>query len=156
MSDAAPLTAARDHNLGQLLLQAARLWHEAALAELAALGHPGLRASHFQLAPHLELEGSRITEVAARAGITKQAVGQLVDELEELGYVERVADPRDARARLVVYTEKGRAAMLDGLRALAGVEARLGPALGDVGALRASLEGIVQTLSAPAGKPTRG
>lgn len=146
MSDLTPLTAARDTSLGQLLIQAARLWHEAALTELASLGHPGLRASHFQLAPHLDLEGSRITEVAARAGISKQAVGQLVDELEALGYVERVADPRDARARLVVYTPKGRAAMGDGLRALAGVEARLGPALGDVGALRSSLQGIVRGL----------
>lgn len=142
-------TAARDASVGQLLLLAARLFHEAGVAEVQAGGHPGLRASHFQLAPHVELGGSRITDIAARAGISKQAVGQLVDELEALGYVRRAPDPHDARARLVTYTEAGRAAMFDGLAALARVEARVRPHLADVDRLRADLAAIIRALRAP-------
>lgn len=141
--------AERDASVGQLLLLAARLFHEAGMSEIQAHGHPGLRAAHFQLAPHFELGGSRITDVAARAGITKQAVGQVVHELEALGYVTRVPDPRDARARLVVFTERGRAAMFDGLAALARVEARVREEVGDIDALRAALQGIVRALRAP-------
>jgi DNA-binding MarR family transcriptional regulator len=140
------VTKARDESLGQLLLLAARLFHEAGLDGLQRRGHPGLRASHFQLAPHIELEGSRLTDIAERAGITKQAVGQLVDELEAMGYVERVSDPRDGRARLVVYTARGLAAMSDGLAALAEVEARVMGAVADRDGLRRTLGGIVATL----------
>lgn len=153
MNDDDFLTA-RDASVGQLLLLAARLFNEAGIAEINAHGHPGLRASHFQLAPHFDLAGSRITDVAVRAGITKQAVGQLVTELEQLGYVERIADPTDARARLVVYTPKGRAAMFEGLAALGRVEGRVRSAIPDVDAFRDTLAGIIALLrSAPPPSP---
>ncbi len=139
--------AQRDASVGQLLLKAARLFHEAGMAEIRANGHPGLTAAHFQLAPHMDLAGSRITDVAARAGISKQAVGQLIDELQALGYVTRIADPSDARARLVVLTDLGRTAMFAGLAALGRVEARLRDELGDVDAFRAQLAAIIRHLS---------
>lgn len=71
-------------------------------------GFDDIRASHlpvFQLLAHADARSSKL---AAYAGMTKQSMGALVDELEELGYVERLADPRDGRARLVRLTEKGR------------------------------------------------
>lgn len=145
--------ARRDASVGQLLIKAARLFHEAGMAEIQANGHPGLKAAHFQLAPHMDLAGSRITDVAARAGITKQAVGQLVDELEALGYVTRVVDPSDARARLVVLTDRGREAMFAGLAALGRVEARLRAELGDVDTFRAQLQAIVRLLGPPPQEP---
>lgn len=152
MSDAFEprFTAARDASVGQLLLLGARLFNEAGIAEIQAHGHPGLRAAHFQLAPHFALGGSRITDVAAKAGITKQAVGQLVDELEALGYVERIPDPTDARARLVVYTDRGRAAMFEGLAALGRVEARVRDVIPDVDGLRDTLAAIITRLRADA------
>src|SRR5438046_9366344 len=52
-------------------------------------------------------EGDRITELAKKAGMTKQSMGYLVDQLGEAGYVERAADPRDARAVIVRRTKKG-------------------------------------------------
>ncbi|MGZ5967459.1 MAG: MarR family winged helix-turn-helix transcriptional regulator [Polyangiales bacterium] len=55
-------------------------------------------------------EGMRLTELAAIAGITKQSMGELVSAMESAGYVERVPDERDARARLVRLTRKGRSA----------------------------------------------
>ena len=141
--------SARDTSVGQLLIKAARLFHEAGMAEIQANGHPGLTAAHFQLAPHMDLAGSRITDVARRAGISKQAVGQLVDELQRLGYVTRAADPTDARARLVVLTEHGRTAMFAGLAALGRVEARVRHELGDVDHFRSQLETVIRLLDPP-------
>ena len=56
---------------------------------------------------HLGLEGARLTELAEKAMMTKQAMGQLVDEVERLGYVERSPDPSDGRAKIVRFTPKG-------------------------------------------------
>ncbi|MFD7156521.1 MarR family winged helix-turn-helix transcriptional regulator [Kribbella sp. NPDC059898] len=55
--------------------------------------------------------GSRLTELADQAQMTKQSAGVLVDQLERLGYVRRVPDPTDGRARLIVIEERGRRAV---------------------------------------------
>lgn len=55
----------------------------------------------------LSTDGERITELAAKAGMTKQSMGYLVDQLEAAGCVERVADPRDGRAVIIRRTKKG-------------------------------------------------
>jgi DNA-binding MarR family transcriptional regulator len=72
-----------------------------------ALGHADLRPAHARLMVFLGWEGSRLTDIAKAQDVSKNAVGQLVSELEELGYVERVPDPRDGRAKIVRYTEMG-------------------------------------------------
>src|SRR5690348_16870172 len=70
----------------QLLFKAARLLDEAALARVAEQrGGLRLRRSHTALFPHIDLAGTRITDLAERLGVSKQAVSQLVDDLEELG-----------------------------------------------------------------------
>jgi len=61
-----------------------------------------------QIMSNLDTEGSRIGAIAQRAGITRQAAGQLVAEIEACGYIERRAEPDDARATLVVFTARGR------------------------------------------------
>ena len=76
-----------------------------ALSNLAARGC--LSASHIHLTRHLALEGSRLTELAQRAGVSKQAMGKLVEQCEAWGLVGRMADPRDARARRIVFTPVG-------------------------------------------------
>ncbi|MDI1244589.1 MAG: MarR family transcriptional regulator [Rhodoferax sp.] len=76
-----------------------------ALANLAARGY--LTASHVHITQHLSLAGSRLTELAARAGVSKQAMGKLVDQCEAWGLVQRQPDLRDARACRVVFTEAG-------------------------------------------------
>ncbi len=78
-----------------------------------ALGHKELRPAHARLMVFLGWEGSRITDIAKAQDVTKNAVGQLVTELEDLGYVERVPDPADGRAKIVRYTPKGRALIAD-------------------------------------------
>jgi DNA-binding MarR family transcriptional regulator len=62
---------------------------------------------HMNLLPHLDLDGTRLNTLAERAGSTKQAVGQLVDELVVHGYVERKPDPNDGRGTLVCFTKSG-------------------------------------------------
>jgi len=78
-----------------------------------ALGHKDLRPAHARLMVFLGWEGSRITDIAKAQDVTKNAVGQLVTELEDLGYVERVPDPADGRAKIVRYTRTGRALIGD-------------------------------------------
>ncbi len=97
----------RKHNIGQSLMEVARHFQKHAMARLIQEGHTGLQASHQAIFFHLNLSGSRLTELAMRASMTKQAMGQLVDEVEALGYVERVPDSTDKRAKLVRFTELG-------------------------------------------------
>ncbi|MCU0932073.1 MAG: MarR family winged helix-turn-helix transcriptional regulator [Serpentinimonas sp.] len=76
-----------------------------ALSHLAARGQVG--AAHIHITRHLSLRGSRLTDLAHSAGMTKQAMGDLVDQCEAWGLVERQPDPLDGRARLVVFTPTG-------------------------------------------------
>ena len=76
-----------------------------ALSNLAARGK--LSASHVHITRHLALDGSRLTDLAQRANLTKQAMGKLVEQCEAWGLVARLDDPRDARARRIVFTPVG-------------------------------------------------
>jgi DNA-binding MarR family transcriptional regulator len=67
-------------------------------------------------------QGSRLTELAERAGLTKQAVGEAATELERLGYVERVPDPTDRRAKIIKLTPGGLEACMTGRRLFAEIE----------------------------------
>lgn len=77
------------------------------LANLAARSQVG--AAHIHITRHLAPEGMRLTDLAAKAGMTKQAMGALVTQCEAWGMVARDADPSDARARKVVFTDIGHA-----------------------------------------------
>ena len=76
-----------------------------ALSNLAARAQVG--AAHIHITRHLSLAGDRLTELAARAGMTKQAMASLVDQCAAWGLVTREADPLDARARRVGFTPTG-------------------------------------------------
>lgn len=123
----------------QLLFKAARLVNEQALARVRAqapapssASGPAveLRPAHAALFPHIDLDGTRLSTLAARAGISKQAVGQLVDDLEGQGMVERIPDPDDGRARLVRFTPLGQQALLHGLSVLQQLQAELADRIG--------------------------
>ena len=118
-------------SVGQLLFKAARLWNEAAMARVQRRV-PEARLAHTTLLPHIDLDGTRQTEIARRAGVSKQAVGQLVDDMVGLGMLERVPDPSDGRAQLVRFTDDGIAQLLVGLDVLDEIEIDLG---GEVGAM---------------------
>jgi DNA-binding MarR family transcriptional regulator len=76
-----------------------------ALANLAARSQ--VSAAHIHITRHLALEGSRLTDLARSAGMSKQAMGDLVDQCEAWGLVAREPDSRDARARVVRFTATG-------------------------------------------------
>jgi DNA-binding MarR family transcriptional regulator len=77
-----------------------------------AAGHVSLRPAHMSVLQHIDHppHGTRITELAERAQITKQSMGEVVAALERHGYVERVPDPTDGRAKIVRLTDRGWAA----------------------------------------------
>ena len=81
---------------------------------LVEAGFDDVRPAHTAVFQHIEGDGSRLTDLAERAQITKQSMGYLVDYLEERGYLERRPDPADRRARRIVATTRGRD-LLDGL-----------------------------------------
>lgn len=77
------------------------------VAGLGAAGFGDVRPAHFTVFQHMPPEGIRLTALAEAALLTKQTMGYLVDDLEALGYVERVPDPTDRRAKLVRLTTRG-------------------------------------------------
>jgi DNA-binding MarR family transcriptional regulator len=79
------------------------------VTRLVAAGFGDVRPAHFTVFQHMPPEGARLTALAEAALLTKQSMGYLVDDLEAHGYVERVPDPADHRAKLVRLTARGRA-----------------------------------------------
>lgn len=96
--------------LGVLLFIPVRHMEERILAAVVAAGFP-ITLAQAKLAQRIDVEGSRLGRLAEAAQVTKQSAGYLVDQLEEAGYVERVRDPKDARAVLVRIAERGRQAI---------------------------------------------
>ena len=99
------------------------------LSNLAARGQVG--AAHIHITRHLAQDGSRLGELAASAGMSKQAMGALVDQCEAWGMVTRAADPADARARQVRFTATGLAWLGAYRDAVAQAEAEMRQAIGD-------------------------
>jgi DNA-binding MarR family transcriptional regulator len=108
----------RQTHLGRLLGHASRRFDERVLSLMAhnvdvPLGLSNLAAraqvgaAHIHITRHLALEGSRLTDLAERANMSKQAMGDLVTQCEAWGLVVRGPDPLDARARRVTFTETG-------------------------------------------------
>lgn len=79
------------------------------LAGLAEAGYRDVRPAHFTVFQHMPPEGIRLTDLADAALLTKQSMGYLVDDLEARGYVERMSDRTDRRAKVVRLTDRGRA-----------------------------------------------
>ena len=98
-------------DLGRSGRAPARQIQDELFARLRSAGYDDLSPRHGAVLAYLDEDGIRATELARLSGRHKQLVGRLVDELEELGYVERRADPGDRRAKLVVPTERGLAQM---------------------------------------------
>ena len=96
---------------------------------LQEAGYGDLRISHLVVFQHIDPAGSRLTELAAKAQMTKPSMGYLVEYLEAAGYVERLPDPSDGRARLVHLTERGWKQIEDALDIIADMEAELAAAM---------------------------
>jgi len=98
--------------------------------ELAVAGFDDIRPAHTAVFQHIKEDGSRLSELAQRAQLTKQSMGYLVDYLEERGYVERRPDAADRRASLIFLTERGWDEVRTALRIIAGIEEEWARSLG--------------------------
>lgn len=123
--------AKRSKNLRQLLIRASRTLNAMIAEELDKNGYVKVRPAHSALLANLEFGGSSVTDVADRAGMTKQAMGLLVAELVELGYIARESDERDKRAHVITLTESGQKLMSDTLRIVDDIEVRYSNILGE-------------------------
>ena len=127
------LEALRQHHIGRLLLNAQRDYSVRALTKLRERGHEGLTLAHTNLLAHLDVGGTRMTTLAERVGVTKQAIGTLVGDLEAKSYVRREPDPVDRRAWVIAYTEVGRDFLQDAHEVKQEIEEEYAAVLGAAG-----------------------
>lgn len=113
-----------------------------------------VRFAHACVFRYVREPGLRLTEIAEMGNMTKQSAGEVVDDLERLGYVERVPDPEDRRAKLIRLTERGTTVQDHGFSLLDGIEKRWGERYGAerIAGLRAMLEEIA-AVEAPLAMP---
>jgi DNA-binding MarR family transcriptional regulator len=121
-------------------------------ARLADAGYGDLHPRHGAVLAYLDEDGIRATELARLPGRHKQIIGRIIDELEELGYVERRPDPEDRRAKLIFPTERGLEQVRLGDQIIADIEARHARKIGarTYAEFRDALRGVV----ARGAKPT--
>ncbi|MCT2589276.1 MarR family transcriptional regulator [Streptomyces sp. N2-109] len=132
---------------------------------VAEAGYPDLRPVHGLAFQALGPAGATSSELAARLGVTKQAAGQIVDDLERRGYVRREAHPAGGRRKLVVLTEAAQAHLAVAGRLLHGLEAELATRLGaggeaetgaaELGRLRTDLVRVIRALAGTELPPLR-
>ena len=133
----------------QVLFKCSRLLNEYAIGLMRErTGYP-VRAAHTTLFPHIDLAGTRLTVLADRLGVSKQAVGQLVNELEDIGMLERRPDPSDGRARLVCFSEDGKKGLFQGLALLKELEGQVEKHIGTshMDGLRAGLDAVMANIN---------
>ena len=106
-----------------LFRQTARLMVDELIEGLRAAGYTDMTAAHHPVFESIDPEGTRLTTLAARTGMTHQSMGELVQMLERRGYLERKADPSDGRVSLVRLTAKGRRAVRQAVEEIARIEA---------------------------------
>ena len=111
---------------------------------LTAAGYDEIRPGHGCVFRFIHEGGSRLTDLAASSGLTKQAVGEVVANLEQLGYVERAPDPQDGRAKVIRLTKRGADAQRTALGIFADIEREWAERFGEkrLAAVRELLEEI--------------
>lgn len=128
-------------DLGRLLLEAYRAFERDVSEAFVEADLTGMRAAFVTVYVHLDPEGTRLTDLARRTAMTKQAMADLVGDMQGDGLVRRVPDPEDGRARLVLATAKGKRRLGRARRVVDRVEGRYRRHLGERRheALRAAL-----------------
>jgi DNA-binding MarR family transcriptional regulator len=127
---AAPPRPAAPPHVGQLLRDAFARFETELIAATPEFRGRTLRPTHNHVLRHLDEQGTRASVIAERAGLTRQAITQIVDELEEAGVVTREPDPDDGRAKRVVYTPDGRQAFGESRARVAAITKRWRTELG--------------------------
>lgn len=118
-------------SLGRLLGFSWMAFHSRVVAKVKKKGFHDLGEPHFKLTRSMDYAGTGITELARRAGVTKQAMSSLVRSMESMGYLEKIPDPADGRAVLVRYTRRGMRLAKALVQSAEQVENELREAVGD-------------------------
>lgn len=113
-----------------LLTAVARWIEHRHMAAFAEAGYDDVRVAHNAVFTRIPAGGIRLTDLAAQAGVSKQAMAEMVDELVAKGYLRRVPDPADGRAKLLVMASRGAASHEVTLRIFADIEAELAAVVG--------------------------
>jgi DNA-binding MarR family transcriptional regulator len=109
--------------IGQLLIQMTKLFRRDLFAQLSDQPElAGIRPSHLHVFANMVGGGKRLTQLADSASMSLPSMQELVDDLEGRGIVERQPDPSDGRAKLIVLTAKGLAALAPAGSIIAGLE----------------------------------
>jgi DNA-binding MarR family transcriptional regulator len=137
-----------DAHIARLLLQALRAVQVSYVELLAERGYPGVRPGHIPVFAGLDPDGTRVTDLAERGGMTRQMMGRLVRELESLGYVSTRTDPTDQRAVIVAMTDRGRALGAEAAGVIEDLEHRYADLLDDphLARLKGGLSTIIKTM----------
>jgi DNA-binding MarR family transcriptional regulator len=151
MSSRLPRTTARERpeNLAILLREAFVALNDLAVERLAERGHGAVRPAHGAVFQYLDDAGTTVSVLAERAQMTKQSMAELVRHLETHGYVDRVPDPQDRRAKLVQATDRGRDVFAIVREFVVELEQQLTATLGAgrISRLRDDLEAVRETVA---------
>ena len=126
----AGMNARRRLPIGQLLGRTLRSFREELYRRAQAAGYRDIREAHLQVFGVINWSGTRLTDLAARANMTRPSMAELVDELQQAGYLDRRPDPSDGRAKLIRPTRKGRRILAQALRAVSDIEHGYAEAVG--------------------------
>lgn len=139
-------------NVARALMTAARAHTATVVARLASRGYVEFPFASASLLWLLDEGGTRSTLLAQRAGVTKQAMSQLVRLMERQGYLEQIPDPRDTRAKVVKMTARGEAVKTACVEVREELNRQIARVIGKDEARRmeASLDTITQTFTTPA------
>lgn len=141
--------------IGQLLVRLLSEFRRELSEPMAERGYGDIRRPHLQIWGNLAGQGRRLTELAARAELSLSAASELVNELEQLGYLQRVPDPHDGRAKLIVPTDRGQQALNDAAVRVAEIEDHWGSLVGHDRFNEACylLDRLLKELTAERGRP---
>lgn len=133
----------------RLMLYVFRRFEDILTEKLAMEGFTDIKPSHFNILRHLNPEGMRQVDLAKDAGVTKQAVGKMISELQQCGYVSLVEDDEDKRAKKVVYTGKGKKLIDASISIVKEMEVEFGDRLGidNYANLRTGLVVLLESLA---------
>jgi DNA-binding MarR family transcriptional regulator len=122
LDDTPALRAWRDQTLYRLVLRATRAESTATLDRLRDRGYSDISIADANLLANLDTQGVTLSALARRVGVTRQAIGQQVSQLEQAGYVDRRPSEADGRAVVVIQTARGRALLQDALDIVSNLE----------------------------------
>jgi len=131
-------------NVARKLDNVSEEFHRRLRDKLLERGYAGLKLSFHTVLSNMVFTGTRLVDIAEINGMTKQTIGQIANEIEELGYIQRIPDPHDGRAKNLVFTERGEQLIHDSIAMVGEVEAEFAHMIGEekilqLGALLAEL-----------------